>query len=400
MTPIQEVERDIVESTPTVRIPDKVLPPRSLRLGHAKLLIGSAIFFVLTVGIFWYQFFFIQAGAETPRWDHLRWGYLLLILLCLPIETLASGLRIWLLCRVLSPGISLWTCVKAEWANVAISMLTPSQTGGGPAQIYILSREGVRNGTALTICLLSFVGTMVGLLCMGLYSLLVSGVSDVGSLFVAAAWSLTAMSAAMLLAAICPALFRHALATMSRIFWRMVGRQDHLVAWWPPGEARTGAPVERMGDFAAKLADIVYAYRNDMARFLRSGKASFAWVCLLSLVFLFSRCLMPYLCIRFLGIEASTPRHIIEAQMALTFLIFFAPTPGGAGFAEGASLSIMAGIVPIGFAPYYNLLWRFSTLYLAAMAGLFCLLRALMEDAGQVIRHADQKNIYWRRKTP
>ena len=56
--------------------------------------------------------------------------------------------------------------------------------------------------------------------------------------------------------------------------------------------------------------------------------------------------------------------------MALQFLTYLAPTPGSAGIAEGASLWIMGGIVPLGFAPYYNLLWRFSTVYLAAAAGL------------------------------
>ena len=71
--------------------------------------------------------------------------------------------------------------------------------------------------------------------------------------------------------------------------------------------------------------------------------------------------------------------------MALIFLVFFAPTPGSAGVAEGASLSLMAEIVPAGFAPYYNLLWRLSTAYLAALAGLFCLLRAALEDARRVM---------------
>jgi hypothetical protein len=51
--------------------------------------------------------------------------------------------------------------------------------------------------------------------------------------------------------------------------------------------------------------------------------------------------------------------------------------------AEGASLSIMSDIVPAGFAPCYNLLWRFSTVYLAALAGVLCLARALVADAGR-----------------
>ncbi len=123
------------------------------------------------------------------------------------------------------------------------------------------------------------------------------------------------------------------------------------------------------------------------------GKVSFLWVCLLNFGFLLSRCLMPYLCLRFLGVEMSTLRHVIEVQMALTFLIFFAPTPGGTGLAEGASLSIMSEIVPGALAPYYNLLWRASTLYVAAIAGLFCLLQALVQDARRAIHPGNQETI-------
>lgn len=173
-------------------------------------------FLALTVGIFWYQFSRIQPGDASARWDQLRWGYLALILLCLPVETVASALRIWLLCKVLQPGVGLWTCIKAEWANVALSVLTPSQSGGGPGQIYILNRGGASVGTALTISLLSFVGTMVGLLGMGLYSLLGSGTGATGPLFAGAVGTLTAISSAMLLAAVWPGLFREALGLLSR----------------------------------------------------------------------------------------------------------------------------------------------------------------------------------------
>jgi len=145
--------------------------------------------------------------------------------------------------------------------------------------------------------------------------------------------------------------------------------------------------VDRMDRVAARLANIAYTYHGDVARFLRAGKMSVAWVCMLSFAFLLARAFLPYLCLRFLGIEASSARHIVETQMALIFLIFFAPTPGGAGLAESASLAVMASIVPDGFAPNYNLLWRFSTAYLAATAGLVCLARGLADDAKNLLHH-------------
>ncbi len=358
---------------------------RGPRFPRVPLAVGSLGFVGLTVAVFWYQFARVPGGEPALAGSSLRWRYLALLLLCLPVESVASALRIWLLCRVLEPGVGLWTCFKAEWANVAIAMLTPSQSGGGPGQIYMLSRGGARVGTALTVSLLSFLGTMIGLFVMGLYSLLVSGIGATGPLFAGAVWTLTAIAAVMAVAACWPDPIRVALGAVSRALWRMGPRRRALRDWWPPHTATTARPVDRMGPLTARLVDLVYAYRDDVARFLRLGTAHFVGVCLLSLVFLFARALMPYLCLRFLGLETAGLRHVLDLQIALVFLVFFAPTPGGAGLAEAASLAVMADVVPAAVAPYYNLLWRFVTLYLAAIAGLFCLLQALLADARRAL---------------
>src|SRR5262245_45335490 len=352
-----------------------------------RLLGGGLAFAALTAGIFWYQFRGIASGADVPRWAGLQWRYLALIVLCLPVETLVSGLRIWVLSRTLHPGLGLWPCIEAELANVAMNLLTPAHSGGGPGQVYMLSRHGVRAGTALTVSLLGFLGTMVGLLGMGLYSVLISGLGRANALFTGSVGVLGIVAVAMVVAGIEPALFRIALGGLSRRVARLRGREDHLRDWWPPDGAPSGPPVDRLGRITGHLADVIYTYRSDVRRFLRDGKASFGWVCLLSFVFLFSRCLLPYLCLEFLGIRTGTLGQVIEAQMALIFVVFVAPTPGGAGLAEAASLSLMAGIVPAGFAPYYNLLWRFSTAYLAATAGVLCLLHAMGQDARRLFHH-------------
>jgi hypothetical protein len=46
---------------------------------------------------------------------------------------------------------------------------------------------------------------------------------------------------------------------------------------------------------------------------------------------------------------------------------------------------MMGGAMPTEFVPYYNLLWRCSTLYLPAIAGLLFLLRAILQDSRRVI---------------
>ena len=354
---------------------------------RGKLLAGGVGFLALTIGVFWWLFSRAPAGHTLPALADLRWSYFGLLLLVLPVESVTSAARIWLICRVLHRSVSFWTCVQSEFANVAISILTPSQSGGGAGQIYILNRrDGVSVGTGLTATLLSFMGTMVGLLLMGLYSLLVSGIGGSGLLFLAPVWTLTAIAAVLLLGATWPDLCRIVLAGLSRAVWRLLRRPEAVIDWWPPNAPRSGPAVDRMDATSARLADLLYTYREDVGLFLRHGKACFLAVCVLSVSFLLARAVMPFLCARFLGVEGGTLRQIVEAQVALIFLIFFAPTPGGAGIAEGASLSIMSDIVPPGIAPLYNLLWRFSTTYLAALAGFICMGRVLTRDASRITR--------------
>jgi uncharacterized protein (TIRG00374 family) len=143
--------------------------------------------------------------------------------------------------------------------------------------------------------------------------------------------------------------------------------------------------VKLLHNYSEKLIDLCYMHQVNIRRFFKLKKSSFVWVCLLSLAFMLSRSIMAFLCLRFLGIQASGLFDIIETQLSLIFLIYFAPTPGSSGLAEGASMLMMHGAVPAGFAPYYNLLWRCSTLYLPAIAGLVFLSWTIVQDARRVV---------------
>ena len=360
------------------------------RLGRGKLIVGGFFFVAITVGIFWYQFHRIDPGDHIPSLDQIRWGYLIPILLFLPLETFLSSVRIWIICRILHPDISFWTCLKADLGNAAIAILTPSQMGGGPGQMYFLNRGGVGLSTALTITLLTFVSTLVTLLVMGLYSLFLAYVDHSNPLFIGAVSTLTLVSGLIILSAVWPGFFRMIISGFSRGLWRIRGRKDPLKGWWHPGRPQTAEATDRMGPLALRLVDILYAYRDDLTRFLLHGKALFIWTCFLGLAFFISRFILTFFCVRFLGIEASSLGEIIEIQMTLVFLTYLAPTPGSAGIAEEASLSIMWGIVPMGYAPYYNFLWRFTTVYFGAAAGLLLLWVAVLKDMSKLY-HGNRK---------
>ena len=349
--------------------------------GTSRLVCGGMIFIGLTLGIFWYQFSRIPAGSRPEIWNQLQWHYLIWLLLFLPVDTFAAGLRIWVIGRVLQPGVSLWTCLKAEWANLGLAMLTPSQTGGGFGQMYLLCCGGMSLGTALTVSLISFMGSMVVLLLVGIHSVLTSKAGHLTVLVQGAFFVFFLVFGAMLVALCRPSSVRRVAGAISRVMGNIEKRY--------PSQGNHGSskkiPVKRIPAYIntllKKLIDLCYLHQDNVRRFFRLNPTAFLWVCLLSLVFIFARAVMAFLCLRFLGIQAAGPGDVVATQLGLIFLIYFAPTPGSSGLAEGASMLMMAGVISSGLAPYYNLLWRCTTLYLPAVAGLLFLIHAAGRDA-------------------
>ena len=379
-------EPRISEDLAPVQAKPQVLSEKRIeQFGIYRLVCGGLIFIGLTVAIFWYQFSEMPVGNRPSIWNQLQWGYLFWLLLFLPVETFAAGLRIWVISRTLQPGVSLWTCLKAEWANLGLAMLTPSQTGGGVGQIYMLSRGGLNLGTALTVSLISFLGSMVVLLFIGIHSLLIAKVDHLVVFFQGALLIFLLVFAVVIFAVCWPGSLRLVISGICRGMGKIYDQnrsQDYIGL---PQNSRIKRLTNHLHNFSEKLIDLCYMHQINMRRFFSLNKASFVWVCLLSMVFMVSRSIMAFLCLGFLGVQASSLSNVVETQLSLIFLIYFAPTPGSSGLAESASMLMMDGVMPAGFVPYYNLLWRCSTLYLPAMAGLLFLLWAILQDARRVV---------------
>ena len=126
--------------------------PRPLGIATAPVVGGTLSFVLLTGAVFWYQLQQIRPGDASPRWSDLHWGYLAAAILCVPLETLAAAWRTRLVAGVLHPRLRYWTCLQAEWVNVALNLLTPAHLGGGPVRSTSwgarASRPGPRSPSA------------------------------------------------------------------------------------------------------------------------------------------------------------------------------------------------------------------------------------------------------------
>jgi uncharacterized membrane protein YbhN (UPF0104 family) len=111
--------------------PQKVRPPSTKSISRG--IQGFAVFTILgLVFIIWWK---TPAGLNHLS-EHLNLPSLLLLVPLLFLDYLIGGFRYSLFFdgKIL-PKISLWNCMRSNWANIFMGAITPFQTGGGPAQL-------------------------------------------------------------------------------------------------------------------------------------------------------------------------------------------------------------------------------------------------------------------------
>jgi uncharacterized protein (TIRG00374 family) len=146
-----------------------------------------------------------------------------------------------------------------------------------------------------------------------------------------------------------------------------------------PSVAR--ALVRRLVRWAEQRQKLVWAARfTELAAGVERGNAAvrrFAsprgWLAMLAAVVLSAaahanKLLAGFVVLKMLGIPAPF-LDVLLLQTLITFLLYFAPTPGGSGLAELLSAAVMSIYVPRELTPSYILLWRLTVSYLTVGFG-------------------------------
>jgi len=81
-----------------------------------------------------------------------------------------------------------------------------------------------------------------------------------------------------------------------------------------------------------------------------------------------NKLLAGYVTLRILGIHADFT-DILLLQTLISFLLYFAPTPGASGLAELTSAAVMSLYFPRELTPSYTLIWRFINSYATVIVG-------------------------------
>ncbi|PYO40830.1 MAG: hypothetical protein DMD33_16330 [Gemmatimonadetes bacterium] len=330
------------------------LTPRLLRRGLELFAVISLVGVVVVLAVYGEN---VQAVARTLL--HLQWGWMIVGLGLASMDWIGGGTRLWVVARHVQPGVRLRDMVIAGGMSAWAAYLTPFQSGAGPTMMWVMRRSGVRLPEAMTSTFMTFVATVVFFAVAGPLAIylgagkslarhnIVLGITYYG-LFRTSLTIFGVLGVVMLVAMLFPARLRDG------VHW-LAGRLERK-------SGRVAARIEQLRAGIDRAHECLVAFGNPR------GWLALFWAVLLSAPSHANKLLAGYVALRALGIPANFV-DILLLQTFITFLLYFAPTPGSAGIAEFLSAAVMQIYVQPSQLPSYALIWRFVNSYATVIAG-------------------------------
>jgi len=288
-------------------------------------------------------------------------GYLVLGLLFAAGDLAVGGLRLWVLAHRLAPRVTWRDCIRVNLGNMCMAGLTPGQTGGGAAQLYLFARAGLRWRGGVAVGTINFLTSIALLAIFGTVGLV--AFRDTLPAWLRAS-SLTTVS--LLMALILAGVL-------------LIGKGQFLGRFDDPEHE----PASRVGRWIRKSRRFVHD-SLEIARELLREHPGHCWATL-PLTLLIYVMKFAYTWAVFRAFQPTGHfDEMVGALIVLILSLYFAPTPGASGIAEGATTAFLSSTLPTASAVGFVLYWRSLTLYVPILLGGFVLLAQLRRDAREI----------------
>jgi len=334
------------------------LTPRLLRRG-LELFAGISLGGVAILVAYYLIRFGDRVDVFFAPFLSLHWGWLAVGLVLASMDWVGGGLRLWVCARHVYPAGRLRDCVMAGGFGAWGSYLTPFQSGSAPMSMWVLKRAGVPVPEAVTSIFVTFVSTVGFFAIAGPLAVwlgagkslaqhgLVLGIT-LYDLFKTSLTIFGVIGVLMLAGIVFP-------GVMKRLIQRLairIGRRS----------PRAAARMEKLLGGVDRAHDCMVAFGSP------KGLLTLLLAIIISAPSHANKLLAGYVTLRVLGIPADFT-DILLLQTLISFLLYFAPTPGGSGLAELTSAAVMSIYVPREITPSYTLIWRFINSYATVIVG-------------------------------
>jgi len=314
------------------------------------------IFLTITFIALGVLFFYKGSKDITQVFSNVKITYVLLLLPLVFLDWWIGALRNHIYARRLIPDIPFKACWDANLANLFVGAITPSQSGGAPAQFYILHKYGIRISDAFSISLVNYLATMIWLPLSGWIGMRYAGVELnsplLSALFYGAISFFSALFIVSLLSVFAPNFLDSILKGVQKVTERY--RRIHAII--------------------TKTRTSIQNYRATMKDFLTGCWYMFPLTFILTILLYSNKYIIAYVILLSLGLEA--PFWDIMAIQAVIFLmLYYSPSPGASGIAEFAIATLMTAPIPEDLMTVFTAGHRVFLLLLPAFYGAFVMLR-------------------------
>jgi uncharacterized protein (TIRG00374 family) len=325
---------------------------------------GLQIFTLVSLSSLVGIFLLTRSHITAEAFENIQPLWLLVALPFIALDWTSGGYRIYIFSRIFHPQIRFKTCMKANLANCFLGAITPSQTGGGPAQIYMLYAGGMPAVEATSASLMTFFSTVFFLISAGTAIFAFKGFVPLpgkllGHLFNFGMVFFLVVALLMLIAVAFPGFYRELMRIVVLVVSH-VRKKDYL----------------RAGSWAHRMLDFVDRCHQQLIHYLQKQWHIFLLGILVSGICFLSKFVVAYVIVRSFGIEASFV-HVALLQMVIVLINYFFPSPGASGAAEFSSAALMTPVVSTGFITFYVILWRLLTTYVSVAVGGVVMLHEL-----------------------
>ena len=316
---------------------------------------GSLVFISLATLTLWLIFRGFEGAGTLYIPGIFTWKTGLQLIVLLSLYYIFDGLRLLFVFKTIGTEVSFFLMIKLIFINIFASGVTPLATGGGFAQIYFLSRNKIPVGIATAATAIrTVIASVLIFASVPLILILEKGLSAVITINHGVIYSLMLIILYLIL------------------FYAISKKKNFLkkvIEWFLHLLKRVHLIKEdKFKKMIPAVDKEIELFTENLLRFWKGSKIYFVLSIVSSCIYLFLLFYFPYLLLEFMKIDVHL-LTVLSIQVLITFLIYFTPTPGGSGVAEGGFALIFSHFVSSNFVPPLTFYWRFLTMYLGMIIG-------------------------------
>jgi hypothetical protein len=312
-------------------------------------------FFILYSSIIVLVILAATFGPKTWRsLQHLQIRYIFLALGLCGLMLYFDVLRLQILARALGRKLSFTYSLKTVLAYNFLSAITPALTGGEPLMVYMLNERGLGVGKGTSIVVIRGL-LMIMFIAIGGPLIIYYHRELLPNIWFKRMFECIAIFLVILISFILYAIFSPLRAE------HVVEKVLHFLDKFKFLRKRTPEFIRRIDNWIEEL-------NLSMKLFFKRRKWSLFLATLCTIAFICANYGLAYVILKGLNQHISLVK-VFMLQFVLYFLLYFSPTPGGSGVAEGGFYVLFSPLIPQHLLGVLIILWRFFTTYLGVILG-------------------------------